>query len=140
MICCKKCSSEHYMKSGMIRGHQRYKCKNCGCQFTETKPRGVSKAMKNLAIVLYAHCGLSLSGIAKIFKVSVPAVLKWVRQAAAKIKEPVAPTETTTKLVQVDEMWHFVNGKKTKFGSGVPYVGYHVGLLGGFSVIVLTPH
>ncbi len=47
--------------------------------------------MKNLAIVLYAHCGLSLSGIAKIFKVSVPAVLKWVRQAAANIKEPVGP-------------------------------------------------
>ncbi|WP_407651239.1 transposase-like zinc-binding domain-containing protein [Candidatus Bandiella euplotis] len=31
---CKKCSSSKYVKNGNIRGMQRYKCKECGCNFT----------------------------------------------------------------------------------------------------------
>ena len=52
-------------------------------------------------------------GIAKLFKV---AVLKWVRQYADNIELP----KKKAKIVQIDELWHFINGKKTKFGFGVP--------------------
>src|SRR5918993_599729 len=32
-----------------------------------------------------------------------------------------APSATPSSgIVQIDEMWHFVNGKKTRFGSGRP--------------------
>ena len=31
----------------------------------------------------------------------------------------------------IDEMWHFVNGKKRKFGSGEPLTVYHVDLSDG---------
>ena len=40
--------------------------------------------------------------------------------------------------MECDEMWHFVNGKKTKFGSGERFAGYHAALSDGISVIVLT--
>ncbi|WP_407651253.1 transposase-like zinc-binding domain-containing protein [Candidatus Bandiella euplotis] len=46
---CKKCSSSKYVKNGNIRGMQRYKCKECGCNFTSTKLRGCSPEMKALA-------------------------------------------------------------------------------------------
>lgn len=134
---CKKCSSVHYVKSGHIRGHQRYKCKACGCQFTETKPQGVNPALKCFAIVLYAFCGVSMGNIARIFNVSTVSVLKWTRAAAAQIAFQ-APRKNP-EIVMVDEFWHFVNGKKTQFGFGGPLMGYRVNLSDGTWAIVLMP-
>ena len=128
MLSCKKCSSQVYSKCGYIRGLQRYICKDCGCQFTATKKRGVDPALRKLGVLLYAHFGVSMSGIARLFKVSVQAVAKWIKAASDAILDDETPS---TKIVQVDEMWHFVNGKKTKFGSGGPFAGYHAVLSDG---------
>ena len=139
MLKCKKCQSEDYVKSGHVRGLQRFRCKDCGCQFTDTKARGESPLLKQLSIVLYAHHGVSMGGIARLFKVSTVAVLKWIRKAAEKIEQAQQTEETmSAEQVQVDEMWHFVNGKKTKFGCGGRWMGYHAVLSPGNSVIVLT--
>ena len=107
---CKKCHSTNYVRSGHTRGHQRFKCKECGCQFTPTRPRGINPALKSFAIVLYAYCGISMGKIARLYKVSTVAVLKWIRAAALEIKpaHSVAPSD----IVMIDELWHFVNGKK----------------------------
>ena len=136
-INCKKCHSTFYVKSGHVRGHQRYRCKACGCQFTDTKPQGVNPALKSFAIVLYAFCGVSMGNIARIFKVSTVAILKWIRNAAAQL-EFQAP-EQKPEVVMVDEFWHFVNGKKTKYGYGEPLMGYRVPLSDGTWAIVLMP-
>ena len=134
MLSCKKCASQNYSKNGRVRGIQRYKCKDCGCQFTPTKRRGVDPALRKLGVLLYAHFGVSMSGVARLCKVSVQAVVKWIRAASQTIPKPeISPAD----VVQVDEMWHFVGGKKTKFGCGGPFVGCHANLLDGHSVIVL---
>lgn len=135
MLTCKKCSSTSYVKSGHVRGLQRYKCRACGCQFTETKPRGVSPVLKNFAVILYAHCGVSMLGIAKLLKVSDVAVLKWIR----KFSDHISFSQEKTEVVQIDEMWHFVNGKKTLYGSGEPLTGYRVELSSGNWAIVAMP-
>ena len=122
------------MKCGFVRGNQRYKCRRCGCQFTNTKRRGVDPALKSLAIVLYAYCGVSMGKIARLFKVSTVAVLKWIRPAALKVESPNPVAESD--IVMIDEVWHFVNGKKTKFGSGEPLMGYRVALSDGAWAIV----
>ena len=108
----KKCSSHSYVKSGHIRGLQRYRCKGWGCQFTQTSLRVVSPVLKNLAVLLYAHCGVSMLGIAKLFKVSDMAVLKWIRKASHE----VSLSKTAAEIVQIDELWHFVNGKNHFMG------------------------
>ena len=77
-----------------------------------------------------------LLGIAKLFNVSAVAVLKWIRKYADQIEE--YPQNHKAEHVQIDEMWHFVNGKKTKFGSGEPLTGYHVKLSGASWVIART--
>ena len=128
MLKCKKCESSNYVKSGHIRGHQRYRCQDCDCQFTETKRRGLAPSLKQLAVVLYAHCGVPMLGIAKLFKVSVVAVLKWIRKYADTLEQPQGKK---AEIVQIDELWHFVNGKKTQYGSGGPLMGYRVELLPG---------
>lgn len=98
--------------------------------------RGVDPVLKQLAVVLYAHCGVSMLGIAKLFNVSAVAVLKWVRKYADQIEETTQSHKA--EHVQIDEVWHFVNGKKTKFGSGGPLTGYHVTLSDASWVIART--
>jgi transposase len=136
-LVCKKCSSSNYVKSGHIRGHQRFRCKDCSCQFTGTKPRGVHPALKCFAIVLYGFCGVSMGNIGRLFKVSTVAVLKWVRAAAAHIDPPCSTQ--SPEVVMVDEFWHFIDGKKTKSGCGEPLMGYRVNLSDGNWAIVLMP-
>ena len=35
---CKGCGSEEHVKNGLMRGKQRYRCKACGLNFTDTPP------------------------------------------------------------------------------------------------------
>lgn len=120
-----------------MRGLQRYKCKECGCQYTDTKRRGVHPALKSFAIVLYAYCGVSMGKIARLYKISTVAVLKWVHAAALDV-DPHNST-CVSDIVMIDEVWHFVNGKKTKYGFGEPLTGYRVDLVGGNWAIVAMP-
>lgn len=117
---CKRCLSTQYAKNGIVRGHQRYRCKACGCNFTNTPRRGKPESMKALAILLYTLGNASLGMIGKLLQVSNVAVLKWVRKEAKSLERPSIPADLN--LVQIDEMWHYVNGKKTKFGSGKPLI------------------
>ena len=119
-IHCKRCGSLAFVRNGIVRGHQRYRCSDCGYNFTDTPPRGKPPAMKALAILLYAMGNASLGMIARLLGVSNVAVLKWVRQEAMTLPEPTTPAEV--EIVQIDEMGHFVNGKKTNAGSGGPSI------------------
>jgi transposase len=135
---CKKCKSQNYIKSGIIRGHQRYKCKECNCQFTATQARGVDPALKNIATILYGYCGVSMLKISKLLGVSAVSVLKWMRSEGKKIEQPNPKSDSG--IVIIDEMWHYVDQKKQKFGSGEPLMAKRVEFLGGYLVIAVMPH
>ncbi len=76
--------------------------------------------MKALAVLLYTLGNASLGMIGRILGVSTVSVLRWIRNEARKLPNPQISDEN--QIIQVDEMWHFVNGKKTKFGSGKPMI------------------
>ena len=48
--------------------------------------------------------------IGKLFGVSDVAVLKWIRAEADKIADLKPHAESG--IVMIDEMWHFISGKK----------------------------
>ena len=73
--------------------------------------------------------------IGKMLGVSTPAVLKWIKKEGGNIDSPSSQVESG--VVMLDEMWHFVNGKKTKFGSGGPSMVSRVRLLDGSLVTVV---
>ena len=120
---CKHCGSFSYVKNGIVHGRQRYRCRECQKNFTNAPPRGKPAAMKADAVLMYTS-GSSLSGIAKKYNVSVVAVLKWVRAAAQALPEIPCETTSTEKsaVIIMDEMHHFVNGKKNSCGFGKPSV------------------
>jgi transposase len=57
---CKRCGSEEHVKNGLMRSKQRYLCKACGLNFTDTPARGKPLAMKATAVLLYVS-GLSMN-------------------------------------------------------------------------------
>src|SRR3954453_24046492 len=115
---CKHCGSGSFVRNGMANGHQRYRCKACGRNFTATPPRGKPPAMKALAVLLHALGNVSQGMIAKLLGVSHVAVYQWVRKAG---EDAPAPSATRSSgIVQIDEMWHFVDGKKKGWGLASP--------------------
>lgn len=134
---CLKCGNDKSVKNGHLRGQQRYRCKQCGYQFTRETPRGTDIQTKSLSVTLYVY-GLSFRSIARLLKVSPAAVLKWVRAFAISTYEKPAPTDAV--IVELDEMWHFLTAKKTSSGSGRLIVALPVNSLTGNVAIVMKPH
>ncbi|MDR1397051.1 MAG: hypothetical protein LBJ14_04905 [Desulfarculales bacterium] len=112
---CRKCGNVQVVKNGHHLGKQRFKCKDCGFQFTRPDAKGKPPQTKCLAIILYVM-GLSLRSIASIVNASPKAVLDWVRAfGAARYEKPIPKGEVT---VELDEMWRFLTSKRINSGSG----------------------
>ena len=134
-IICKKCGSNQWVKNGSVRGIQRYRCKSCKCNFTNTLPRGKSESLKALAILLHGMGKCSFRMLGKILGVSGVSIYEWVRSAAEALPEPVLDSSVTE--MEWDEMWHFVQSKKTNSGVGKRWIVAHGDVSPGLSVIVM---
>ena len=113
---CKGCGSEEHVKNGLMRGKQRYRCRACGLNFTDTPPRGMPLAVKAAAVLLYVS-GLSMNRTAKLLGVSTPTVQAWLERFAedhAKKPEP----EGRALVTELDEMWHYLKKDPRSSGSG----------------------
>jgi transposase len=119
-LSCKRCGSPSFVKHGFVRGLQRYRCKTCGLNFTDTPKRGRSEATKALAVLLYSFGQASFRWLGKLFGVSAVSTYKWVRQAAEALPEPEVREEI--REMELDELWHFLQAKKTSVGLGQPMI------------------
>ena len=136
-IVCKRCHGTDYVKRGTVRNLQRYQCKTCGCNFTNTPPRGKPPAMKALALMLYAMGNMSFCSIARLLGVSDVAVLKWVRNEARRLPEPAVMAETV--IITLDEMWHFLKKRLRNSGFGEHMTLSLAAPSPGCLVAVMTP-
>jgi transposase len=73
-----------------------------------------------------------------MFKVTTPAVLRWVRLFAEKTYTKPEPAEAV--IVELDEMWHYLGSKKTSSGSGRLIVAVPVSSLTGNVGVVIRKH
>ncbi len=94
-----------------MKGLQRYRCKACGLNFTDTPPRGMPLRVKATAVLLYLS-GLSMNRTAKLLGVSTPSVMTWIEQSAkAHAQKP--ESEGRAVVVELDEMWHHLKKSGT---------------------------
>jgi transposase len=103
---CKRCGGEERIKNGRMKGLQRYRCKACGLNFTDTPPRGKPLALKVTAVLLYVS-GLSMNRTAKLLGVSAPSVQAWIEQFA-KVYARKPEREGCAVVIELDEMWHYL--------------------------------
>jgi transposase-like protein len=113
---CPRCGHGDTVKNGHAKGKTRWKCKSCQRQFTRLEPRGHSLETKLMSVLLYCH-GVSLNAIAGIYKVRTSSVLRWVRAFAQRHYEKPSP-EGRTVVMELDEMWHYLEKKHKNSGSG----------------------
>ena len=102
------------MKNGLMRNKQRYRCKACGLNFTDTPPRGKPLALKVAAVLLYVS-GLSMNRTAKLLGVSTPTIQAWLEQFAAAYAQKPEP-EGRAVVIELDEMWHYLKKVRTALG------------------------
>src|SRR3954465_11578581 len=101
---CKRCGSERQVKNGLMRNQQRYLCKGCRLNFTNTPPRGKPLALKAAAVLLYVS-GFAMNRPAQLLGVSTPAIQAWLEQFAQACAQKPEP-EGRAVVIELDEMWH----------------------------------
>jgi transposase-like protein len=114
---CPRCKCSHNTKNGIVRGRQRYKCKNCSYLYTvERKSDVKSIETKRLALSMYLE-GLGFRAIGRILKISYGTVYSWVKEWGSKVSLP--RRENPVKIVELDELHTYVGKKKTTVGYGL---------------------
>jgi transposase len=134
---CKVCGSEEHIKNGFMRGKQRYRCKACGLNFTDTPPRGLPLALKATAVLLHVS-GLSMNRTAKPLGVSTPTVQAWIELFATTYAQKPAP-EGRAVVIELDEMGHYLKKSRTSSGSGRLGIVLQGGWWTGNAAVVTLP-
>lgn len=116
MLDCPRCSSADRVKSGVIQGRQRYKCKECQYFYTgHHKSDTATPDQRRMALNLYLE-GLGFRSISRILGFSHVAVYQWMKalgEEVAQIKRPSA------QIVESDELHSYAGHKKPIAGSGL---------------------
>lgn len=115
---CPKCGCTDAVKNGTMNKKQRYKCKQCGCNYTQSTLYRIPLSKRIEAIKLYLE-GVGFRGIERLTGISHNTVIKWVRQLATEIDRLRPEIENTVVDVELDEMWHFIQKKLKNAGSGL---------------------
>ena len=118
---CPKCRCSVRIKNGIVRGLQRYKCKECDCNYTTSSLSRTPVEKRAECIQLYLE-GVGFRGISRITGVHHTTVMRWVRKLGDDIEKFRKHTATgevePVSIMELDEMWHFVQKKRTNVGSG----------------------
>jgi transposase-like protein len=115
---CAKCNCEKNVKNGFVKGMQRYKCKECGYNYTVEKRSGeYSKETKKKALQLYLE-GLGFRSIGRILSVSNVSILNWIRDFGERVKG-LQSYDNAIEFVELDEMHSYIGNKKTIVGYGL---------------------
>ena len=134
---CKRCGGGEHVKNGFMKGRQRYRCKACGLNFTDTPPRGMPLAVKVTAVLLYVS-GLSMNRTAKLLGVSTPSVMAWIERFAEVLAQKPEP-EGRAVVVELDEMSHFLKKRPTSSGPGRLGIALQTGSSTGSWAVVTGP-
>ncbi len=96
-------------------GSQRWRCKHCQKNYTpEPNSHGYGQELKTLAFRLYVE-GNTLRGIGRILKIHHQTVSNWLEERAAQL--PPGPFPDTPEIGELDELYTFIEDKKTDISS-----------------------
>lgn len=117
MKICPSCSSENQIKSGIVNGRQRYKCKDCNYYFTVSKKgKKIDDYYVNKALQLYLE-GLTYREIERILGISHVTVLKWVKKY--QIKRPYTTNyHPSYKILNSSELASYFSDPLNVKGAG----------------------
>jgi transposase-like protein len=130
---CSKCQSEHHVKNGIVRGVQRYKCKECGRNFSIDYSQVVEKEKRRrFGLAMYLE-GLGFHSIARLLNVSHVSVMNWIKKYGSELSKIRNPKPV--QIMELDELHSYVGSKKTINGFGLLLIEMQGNTLISFSEI-----
>jgi len=116
-ITCPNCKSDKQVKSGFVRDKQRYKCKDCGCNFTlNDNRRKYDNKIRNLAVRMYLNnCGFRR--ISSVLEVPLSTCFLWIKNAGKIVDEMVKDKKEridSIEILEMDELYTYVKKKPKK--------------------------
>ena len=114
---CPKCNSSTHKKNGIVDGRQRYKCHDCGYNYSvELKSTASPTSVKRQALQLYLE-GLGFRSIGRFLGVSHVSVQKWIKKFGRELED--LKSENEISIVEMDEMHTYIGNKKNIAGYGL---------------------
>ncbi|NRR93072.1 IS1 family transposase [Winogradskyella undariae] len=115
---CPNCSSDQYVKSGVVNKRQRFKCKKCNYYFTVNKiGKKIDDYYVNKSLQLYLE-GLTYREIERILGISHVSVMNWVKKY--NIKRPYNSNyHPTYKILNANELSRYFSETENIKGAGV---------------------
>ena len=131
---CKYCGSAKSVKNGYVKSKQRYKCKDCGRNYTEGDKRSSYDDSTKLRCLRYYLEGVGIRSISRVEGVSPPTILRWIRKFSEVVKKaissiPVPEEASEIQILEVDELFSYVEKKVTKSTYGLLLIGSEAKLL-----------
>ncbi len=121
---CPKCGAMTSHKDGIVKGKQRYRCKNCDCRYTRSTRHGLGMEKHLNALALYRE-GLGFRAIGRLLGVSNVTVLNWIRDFGETVKAQILARPIDIEdmdVIVLDELWHYTQKKSGKSGFGLLYL------------------
>ena len=107
---CPNCKNEKSVKNGIIKGKQRFKCKECGCNYTVGHAEVSEKEKKRrFGLSMYLE-GLGFHSIGRLLQVSHVTVMNWVRKYGSELSS--IRNQKPVRIMELDEMHSYVRHKK----------------------------
>ncbi|MBS1741456.1 MAG: IS1 family transposase [Bacteroidetes bacterium] len=114
---CPKCKSQQVAKSGVVKGRQRYHCKECKYFFTVLKEgRKIDPYYVIKALQLHIE-GVSFREIERILGISHVSVMNWVKTYGVKAPEN-NNYHPTYQVLNQEELIQFFAGKDALKNAG----------------------
>ncbi len=116
-ISCPKCSKEDLIKSGVIKGRQRFNCKTCNYSFTVLKQgKSIDPYYVIKSLQLYIE-GISFREIERILGISHVSVMNWVKKYNIKAPENYE-YRPSYKVLNHSELISYIQSKENLKNTG----------------------
>ncbi len=116
-IACPKCKLENVTRSGIVKGRQRYRCKQCNYFFTVLKEgKNIDHYYVIKALQLYLE-GVTYREIERILGISHVSVMNWVKKYNVSAPEN-RDYRPTYKVLTYEELKAFFASRESLKSAG----------------------
>lgn len=119
MTSCKYCGSKRVVKDGMLKGKQRYLCKECKRTSRSGDDREKYSIEKKIQVIKLYTEGMGMRSIERIEKVPIALLVHWFRNFGKMIREKLSATVIPDNvkdiaILEADELFTYYQKKHKK--------------------------
>jgi len=111
-LTCKKCGSDRVIKSGIVAGRQRFRCKDCGCNFRvgDNRTNETIATKRLLCVLLHFMTKASFRTLGKLLQTDHALVYRWIQTFNENMTK--SPNSREIAQMNIQELQQFIDTKK----------------------------